>query len=78
MSGLLTGRYLTLILSGAALPQSASVLRLCRFPCGKPLAFRVPTNLTWGYPTKRLSRSYRSSVYGKPEAFRKERGRAAI
>jgi len=46
MSGLLTGRYLTLILSGAALPQSASVLRLCRFPCGKPLAFRVPTNLT--------------------------------
>jgi hypothetical protein len=51
-------------------------LRLCRSPCGKPLAFRQqPQDFEAAPP--RQSRQTLSELIGKAEPFRKESGKAA-
>jgi hypothetical protein len=50
--------------------------RLCRSPCGKPLAFRSQISLLRLRLGGIAARFFEPSI-GKPEAFRKESGRAA-
>jgi len=52
------------------------VMRLCRFPCGKPLAFRWASNSFAARPP-RQSLTLLLRANGKPEAFRKGGGKAA-
>ena len=51
--------------------------RLCRLPCGKPLAFRSPLMIKKGLRLGRRSRKKNRRSDGKPEAFRTGGGKAA-
>ena len=52
--------------------------RISRCPCGKPLAFRPAAPWFEALPPGRLSRKHYLHNSGKPEAFRKGRGKAAF
>src|SRR6185369_10901729 len=69
-------------LRGAEVGEIASLYfapsgRLCRYPCGKALPFRRVIKSSCGYAAEAKPENSKHHT-GKPEAFRKECGKAAV